>query len=50
MNIGSNGFFANVKWQSRDADLRNFVILAGQLAVEWLVLLFLYRKDTFLKV
>ena len=33
-----------------NVDLRNFVILLGQLAVEWLVLLFLYRKSTFLRV
>ena len=31
-------------------DWRSFVILVGQIAVEWLVLLFLYRKKVFLKV
>ena len=33
-----------------NAEWSNMALCAGQIAVEWLLLLYLYRKDTFLKV
>ena len=33
-----------------NADWSQFVLLMGQVAVEWLALLFLYRKQTFLRI
>ena len=33
-----------------DKDWSSFVLALGTVAIEWLVLLFLYRKNTFLKV
>ena len=45
----STFFFAGVAGLG-DAHWRALVLLLGQLALEWLVLLYLYRKGTFLKV
>ena len=48
-NQVSRFFFGGVaSWGN--ADWSRLVILLGQVAIEWLVLLFLYRKDTFLRV
>ena len=48
-NCTSKFLFAGVASRG-NADWSNFVILTGQVAVEWLVLWFLYEKKTFLKV
>ena len=45
----SNFFFSGVAGLG-DGSWSKVVLIAGQILVEWLLLLFLYRKNTFLKV
>ena len=45
----SKFFFSGVAGLG-NGDWPNVALIAGQIAVEWLVLLYMYRKDTFLRV
>ena len=45
----SKFFFSGVAGLG-NGDWSNVALCAGQIAIEWLLLLYLYRKDTFLKV
>ena len=45
----SRFFFSGVAGLG-NGDWSNVALIAGQIAVEWLVLLYMYRKDTFLRV